>query len=1058
MWNKNIEKYLTESKDEKIAIYGTNDKTWELTEFCGKDRVCCLVDEKCAGNYVEGLLVCALDSLPLYGVNSVIVTTTAEDCVRVYQKLQNISKEIKVIDIFGRLVSDMYANMIKMELHYGNYNLDSLKAEIDKNLIIVFDIDNTVFMQSSLECSEFYKAIEDELVKRYAGCELFSLKMLEYRKGNKYISLKNIIKQVIVDEKMGEVDWNVVWDIVYNRIKKDFIPRKDVLDAIQYANSRGKIISLVEDMPEYRIDREFLEMLFKDNNIEGINSLVCTTELGKDKETGLLEDIRLRYGDVPCLYVGDDRIKDLYIPRAYNMNTFWVKNPLDLFECTESIDVSKLKGEYVSRYFGELLQKFYCDKFSLEAIENQSDEKKSDILNLKRMIKFEEEYNVELKKDSIVSNITLFDDVDGAVEQLYFKEYKKPKVSVVIPVYNQFGYTYNCLKAILAHTEGIAYEVIIADDCSTDEVKNLEDIVHGIKVIHNTKNLKFLLNCNNAAKYAKGQYIVFLNNDTQVQPGWLHALLDVMDKKKDAGMVGSKLLYPNGKLQEAGGILWKDGSAWNYGHFQNPDASEFCYVKEVDYISGAAIMISHKLWLEIGGFDEAFEPAYYEDTDLAFEVRKHGYKVYFQPASLVVHFEGISNGTDTSTGLKKYQVVNQKKFFQKWKDVLGHEHFENGHEVYLAKDRGQTKTQILVVDHYVPNFDKDAGGRCTFMYIKMFLNMGMKVTFIGDNYAKPMPYTEILEQMGVEVLYGDYYCLNIESWLRDNLKHFDYVYLQRPHISIKYINIVKKYSRAKVFYFAHDLHHVRLLRDYEVTGNEEALHESEKWKKVEYDLFEKADVGHVVGSYEQKIMQKAFPYKPIRNIPLYIYDDEPENIEKDFSKRQDILFVGGFAHQPNVDAVLWFAKEVFPSLLDKYPELIWHIVGSRAPQEVLDLANDHIVLEGFVTDEQLGDLYRKSRLVVVPLRYGAGVKGKIVEAAYYQIPVVTTHIGGEGIDDSVGAFVMRDDAESMTDTIEKLYTDYETLRKMSDAGEVLIKKYYTSEAAQYVLRLDMNIR
>lgn len=639
--------------------------------------------------------------------------------------------------------------------------------------------------------------------------------------------------------------------------------------------------------------------------------------------------------------------------------------------------------------------------------------------------------------------------------KLQFTEYEKPKVSVVIPVYNQFDYTYNCLQSILKHTEKVTYEIIIADDCSTDQVSELEKIVSGITVIHNEKNLRFLLNCNHASEYTKGEYILFLNNDTQVQPNWLYPLVEIMERDREAGMVGAKLVYPDGSLQEAGGILWKDGSAWNYGHLKNPEDPEYSYVKEVDYISGAAIMIRTSLWKEIGGFDTEFAPAYYEDTDLAFEVRKRGYKVFLQPASIVMHFEGASNGTDTASGLKRYQIVNQKKFVAKWKEVLEKEHFANGTEVYLAKDRGQTKKQILVVDHYVPNYDKDAGGRCTYMYIKAFLKMGMKVTFIGDNFAKPQPYTDELNQLGVEILYGNYYYNNWEEWLKENLTYFDYIYLQRPHISIKYIDIIREYGRGKIFYFAHDLHHVRLQRDYQITGNKEALAESKKWKKIELELFEKADVGHVVGSYEQELMQKEFPDKPIRNIPLYIYDEMPEEIEKDFSKRKDILFVGGFAHTPNVDAVLWFAKQVYPKILAKYPDMVWHIVGSMTPEEVLALASDNIVLEGLVSDEELGKLYRKCRMAVAPLRYGAGVKGKVVESGYYQIPLITTSIGGEGLDASIKSFVMEDDADKMAELINNLYEDYTKLREMSDAGIDFIQTYFTSKVAAEILYADL---
>lgn len=164
--------------------------------------------------------------------------------------------------------------------------------------------------------------------------------------------------------------------------------------------------------------------------------------------------------------------------------------------------------------------------------------------------------------------------------------------------------------------------------------------MQNITVAKTKTNVRFLRNCNNAAKLARGKYILFLNNDTQVLPNWLSSLVELIERKNDIGMVGSKLLYPDGTLQEAGGIIWGDGHAWNYGNGQSPNKSEFNYVKEVDYISGAAIMIRKSLWEEIGGFDELFNPAYCEDSDLAFEVRKHGYKLMYQPLSMVVHFEG----------------------------------------------------------------------------------------------------------------------------------------------------------------------------------------------------------------------------------------------------------------------------------------------------------------------------------------------------------------------------------------------------------------------------------
>ena len=650
------------------------------------------------------------------------------------------------------------------------------------------------------------------------------------------------------------------------------------------------------------------------------------------------------------------------------------------------------------------------------------------------------------------------ENVDKTLEdyaKLSFVAYENPAVSIVIPVYNQFEYTYNCLASILKNSGSVAYEIIIADDCSTDLTQELEKVVDGINVLHNEKNLRFLLNCNNAAKHARGKYILFLNNDTQVQENWLQPLVDILEKDASVGMTGSKLVYSDGHLQEAGGIFWNDASAWNYGNRKNPDDPEFNYVKETDYISGASIMIRASLWNEIGGFDERFAPAYYEDSDLAFEVRKHGYKVVYQPLSVVVHFEGISNGTDLNSGQKAYQVANQSKFYEKWKDVLEKEHFPNGENVFLAKDRSRFKKQILVVDHYVPHYDKDAGGKCTYMYLLMFVKMGFKVTFIGDNFFKHEPYTTDLNQHGIEVLYGNYYFENWQEWLKENLHYFDYVYLQRPHISIKYIDLVKEYSHAKVLYFAHDLHHVREYREYLLSKDEEKLKSSEHWKKIEYELFEKADVGHVVGSYEQGVMQKAFPNKPIRNIPLYIYEDVLNDINKNFKERKDLIYVGGFGHPPNIDAVLWFGKEVFPKVLEKYPDMVWHVVGGKVPIEIQEMASKNIIIEGFLSDEDLHALYRTCRMAVVPLRVGAGVKGKVVEAAYYQIPLVTTTIGAEGLSCEEGNMVVEDDADKMAELICDMYEDYDRLKQMSDAGIEFIQKYFTQAEAERVLLLDV---
>ena len=647
--------------------------------------------------------------------------------------------------------------------------------------------------------------------------------------------------------------------------------------------------------------------------------------------------------------------------------------------------------------------------------------------------------------------------------KLSFTHEEHPLVSIVIPVYNQIGYTYACLVSILEHTKDIPYEVIIADDVSTDATEHLDRFAEGLVISRNTVNQGFLRNCNQAAAKARGEYIFFLNNDTKVTEGWLDWLVRLIESDETIGMVGSKLVYPDGRLQEAGGIIWSDASGWNYGRLQDPELPEFNYVKDVDYMSGAAIMIRTSLWKEIGGFDERYAPAYCEDSDLAFEVRKHGYRVVYQPKSVVIHFEGVSNGTDVQgTGLKRYQIENTEKLKEKWKDELAKQFENDGNpDPFRARERSGGKKIILVVDHYVPTFDRDAGSRTTWQYLQMFVKQGYQVKFVGDNFAHEEPYTTALQQLGIEVLYGQTMQAGIWEWIERHEKDIHLVYLNRPHIAGRYIDFIQSRTHLKVIYYGHDLHFLRERREYELTGDRKKKEESEYWKTVELSLMHKADMSYYPSEVECAAIHRIDRNIPVKAITAYLWDTFPQDIETDYEKREGLLFVGGFAHPPNADAVLWFVQEVWPKLCKARADagktpLNFYIVGSRAPEEILALDDpEHgIIVKGFVSDEELRELYNRCRIVTVPLRYGAGVKGKVIEALYYGAPVVTTAVGAEGIPDAASVMRIADKAEEFAAVVNDLYDDTAALAAMGEEAVRYIKEHNSMEAAWKVVEED----
>ncbi len=593
-----------------------------------------------------------------------------------------------------------------------------------------------------------------------------------------------------------------------------------------------------------------------------------------------------------------------------------------------------------------------------------------------------------------------------------------PVVSVVVPVYGKVEYTLQCLRSIVANPPRVPFEVIVVDDASPDGSAETLAEVGGIRLLRNPQNLGFIRSCNRGAGAARGAFLCLLNNDTEVLPGWLDELHATFDLFPGTGLAGSKLLYPDGSLQEAGGILWRDGSAWNYGRGQDPSLPEFSYAREVDYCSGASIMLPTDLYRRLGGLDEHYLPAYCEDSDIALKVRQAGLRVIYQAASRVIHHEGITSGTDTGSGVKAYQVANTKKLYERWQGLLaGYQ--DNGVDVERAKDRMSTR-RVLVIDIVTPSPDQDAGSVTVVNFLTLLREMRFQVTFIPeDNFLYMPDYTVALQRTGVEALYAPA-VTSVEQHLAAHGGRYDLVLLWRPTVVDRHLAAVRRHCpRAKVAYHTVDLHYLRMEREAELHQDAAKARAAAEMKRMELAAVQGVDSAIVHSTHEVDVLATRIPVDNVFVFPLII--NVPGSAAP-FESRAGLAFVGGYQHVPNVDAVLYFASEVMPLLRRRLPGVRFHVIGSKAPPEVTSLAGDDIIIEGFVPELQ--PLLDRMRISVAPLRYGAGIKGKVGNSMAMGLPVVASSIAVEGMQlRDRHDVLIADGPEALADAICELYAD-----------------------------------
>ena len=636
-----------------------------------------------------------------------------------------------------------------------------------------------------------------------------------------------------------------------------------------------------------------------------------------------------------------------------------------------------------------------------------------------------------------------------------------PLVSVIIPFYNQFNYTLNCLYHLHTHlTDDIKYEIILIDDNSSENCDF--SFIKGIRVITNNENAGFLKSINIGIREAAGEYIYILNNDTEVQKGFLSELLYVFDNFPNTGAVGSMLLNADGTLQEAGSVFLKDCDIHQVVRKKKVFYPQVNFIYKTDYCSGCSLLFKRKKDTgELNLFDEQFAPAYFEETDFCFQLKHLQNKdVYYTPFSRVLHYNGVTynsstgNTADKTTQKEELFRVNLGKFKNKWQKEID---AIRAPAVDARIEELYGNKSVVIFCGVIPQHDRDSGSNRLKEMIVAFLGLGYYVLMLKKKtYIYDGPYIEYYQRLGVNVFYEHNQDIKPGRYLENIISKPAIAWFYNPDVFLEYYPLAEKHlPKAKMVFDMVDIHHLRYKRASELEPlNPLYKKEYTKYLKMEDDAAKTSDHVITISDFEEKYMAQFCPPEKIITISNIHYPKIEIENTSGFEERKDIIFIGS-SHTPNIDALYFLYNDIMPIVWQSLPGLKVNVIGN-VKDRINDIDHPDFIFLGFVPDVE--KLFTTNKLMVAPLRYGAGVKGKIGQAFEYHLPVVTTSAGAEGMQLTDGEnALINDDKTGFANSIIELYSNKKLWLQLQANSEKSLEPFSKEKLKEQLLKIKHSL-